>query len=118
MRIHGILVLGRINDLEHVAQNWRADEFLIAIPSANNTEMRHIVDECKRSGVDYKTIPSYGELINGSVSVKEIRDVVYRDLLGREVVELAEDAIRAYLTDDDIMVTGAGGSIGAELCRR
>ena len=118
MKIHGLAVLGSIDRVESACREHLVKEAIIAIPSANAQQMRRIVTLCQDSGVAFKTVPGYAELINGSVTIKEIRDVAYRDLLGREVVELTEDAIRAYLTDDDIMVTGAGGSIGAELCRQ
>ena len=118
MKIHGSPVLGPIDKIASVCREHLVSEVIIAIPSADSRQMRRIVKLCADSGVAFKTVPSYSELINGSVSIKEIRDVAYRDLLGREVVQLAEDRIRAYLTGDDIMVTGAGGSIGAELCRQ
>ncbi len=118
MKIHGLPVLGAIDRIETVQREHLVEEAIIAIPSADAQQMRRIVKLCAESGVTFKTVPSYAELINGSVSIKEIRDVAYRDLLGREVVQLAEDRIRAYLTGDHIMVTGAGGSIGAELCRQ
>ena len=118
MKIHGLPVLGAIDRVESVCREYLVKEAIIAIPSADAQQMRRIVTLCQESGIPFKTVPSYAELINGSVTLKEIRDVAYRDLLGREVVELSEDAIRSYLTDDDIMVTGAGGSIGSELCRQ
>ncbi|MDJ0889000.1 MAG: nucleoside-diphosphate sugar epimerase/dehydratase [Desulfobacterales bacterium] len=118
MKIHGLPVLGAIDLLDTVCRKHLIEEIIIAIPSADSGQMRRIVDLCTGSGIKFRTVPSYAELINGSVSVKEIRDIAYPDLLGREVVQLAEDQLRAYLSNDDIMVTGAGGSIGAELCRQ
>ena len=118
MKIHGLPVLGAIDRIETVQSEHLVEEAIIAIPSADSQQMRRIIKLCADSGVTFKTVPSYAELINGSVSIKEIRDVAYRDLLGREVVQLSEDRIRAYLTGDHIMVTGAGGSIGSELCRQ
>ena len=116
--IHGIPVLGRIDDISAVAKNLDIDESLIAIPSAQGPEMRRIVDLCKSSGIPFKTVPSYGELIDGRVSIKAIRDVAYRDLLGRETIQLDEKGIGAYIQDQTLLVTGAGGSIGSELCRQ
>jgi FlaA1/EpsC-like NDP-sugar epimerase len=118
MKIHSIPVLGEIEDLEPIAKRLGADEMLIAIPSANSEQMRRIVSLCKKSGVEFKTIPGMGELINGRVSVSAIREVAYRDLLGREVIELDEESIGAYLQGKSVLVTGAGGSIGSELCRQ
>jgi FlaA1/EpsC-like NDP-sugar epimerase len=118
MKIHGIPVLGSIEDIEAVAERVRADEALIAIPSANSEQMRRIVAYCKDSGIQFKTIPGMGELINGKVTVNAIREVAYRDLLGREVIKLDEERIGAYLQGRRVLVTGAGGSIGSELCRQ
>ncbi len=118
MKIHGIPVLGRIGDIEAVAKSVRADEVLIAIPSASSQQMRRIVDHCKESGIKFKTVPGMGELINGKVTVNVIREVAYRDLLGREAVKLDETRIGDYLNGRSVLVTGAGGSIGSELCRQ
>ena len=116
--IHGVPVLGRIDDIDSAVKKFRADEALIAIPSAAGAQMRRIVELCKSGNVPFKTVPGYGELIDGRVSVKAIRDVAYRDLLGREVIDLDEEGIGAYIQDQCILVTGAGGSIGSELCRQ
>jgi FlaA1/EpsC-like NDP-sugar epimerase len=80
--------------------------------------MRRIVDICKQTGLPFKTIPSYGELINGRVTVNSIREVAYSDLLRREVVKLDEERIGAHILGKVILVTGAAGSIGSELCRQ
>jgi len=116
--IHGIPVLGRIDDIRKFINKTRADEALIAIPSANSQQMRDIVAKCKESGIRFKTIPGMGELIDGKITVNAIREVAYRDLLGREVVKLDEEKIGAYLQGQCVLVTGAGGSIGSELCRQ
>jgi FlaA1/EpsC-like NDP-sugar epimerase len=107
--IHGIPVLGRIDDVTTIIKKVNADEGLIAIPSVHGEQMRRIVTLCNSSGVPFKTIPSYGELIDGRVSVKAIRDVAYRDLLGREVIKLDKESIGAYLQGQCVLVTGAGG---------
>jgi FlaA1/EpsC-like NDP-sugar epimerase len=117
-KIHGVPVLSNIKDLEAAAQKVNADEALIAIPSANSKEIRRIVEICNESGLKFKTIPGMGELINGKVSVNAIREVAYQDLLGREIIKLEEDKIGAHLKDQNVLVTGAGGSIGSELCRQ
>ncbi len=117
-KIHGIPVLGPVEDIKKAAEMVRADELLIAIPSANSSQMRKIVEYCKESGLQFKTIPGYGELIDGRVSVNSIREVAYRDLLGREVIHLEKQKIGAYLKNQTILITGAGGSIGSELCRQ
>lgn len=117
-KIHGVPVLGKIGDINSIVKIMGVDETLIAIPSADSKQMRHIVDCCKNSGVNYKTIPGLGELINGRVTVNAIRDVAYRDLLGRDVIKLDTQGIGAYLQNQCVLVTGAGGSIGSELCRQ
>ena len=116
--IHGIPVLGRIKDITKIAKKVNADEALIAIPSATSEQMREILTHCREGGVKFKTIPGIGELINGKVTVNTIREVDYRDLLGRDLIRLDEVKIGSYLKDQCVMVTGAGGSIGSELCRQ
>ena len=117
-KIHSIPVLGEIEDIQAIVKKFGADEALIAIPSASSQQMRTIVNLCKDSGVEFKTIPGMGELINGKVTVNAIREVDYRDLLGREAVKLDEARIGAYIEGRNVLVTGAGGSIGSELCRQ
>jgi FlaA1/EpsC-like NDP-sugar epimerase len=117
-KIHGIPILGRTDDISFAVSKIKADEALIAIPSANSQQMREIVEHCKNSGIPFRTIPGYGELINGKVTVKSIREVAYQDLLGREAIQLDQEKIGAYLQGQHVLVTGAGGSIGSELCRQ
>ena len=117
-KIHGVPVLGQVSEISAAIKKVNADEVLIAIPSATGEQMRKIVELCKTGDIPFKTVPGYGELIHGRVSVKSIRDVAYRDLLGRAVVKLDEKGIEAYIGGNSIMVTGAGGSIGSELCRQ
>jgi len=117
-RIHGIPIIGSVKNLNTVAGTFKADEILIAIPSATADQMRAIITACKASGLPFKTLPGMGELIDGKVTVKAIRDVAYRDLLGREIIRLEEDRIGNYLENARVLVSGAGGSIGSELCRQ
>jgi len=91
---------------------------LIAAPSATSEQMDAIVECCKLSGLVVKTLPGLGELTDGKVSVNAIRDVAYCDLLGREVVHLEEERIGKYIEQKQVLVTGAGGSIGSKLCRQ
>ena len=118
MQIHGVPILGTTMDLKTISERVKAEEALIAIPSASSKQMRNIVSLCEFCGLPSKTVPGMGELIDGKVSVKAIRDVAYRDLLGREVIRLEEDRIGNYLENATVLVTGAGGSIGSELCRQ
>lgn len=117
-KIHGVPVLGLVSEISSAIKKVRADEALIALPSATGSQMRKIVEHCKESGIPFKTVPGYGELINGRVSVKSIRDVAYPDLLGRPVVKLDAPGISDYIKGYCMLVTGAGGSIGSELCRQ
>ena len=117
-KIHGVPVLGLISEMAAAIKKVNADEALIAIPSASGQQMREIVERCKESGIPFKTVPGYGELIDGRVSVKAIRNVAYPDLLGRAVVKLDAAGISDYIKGNCMLVTGAGGSIGSELCRQ
>lgn len=117
-QIHGIKVLGGIDELKEIARNKAVDEILIAAPSAVGKEMRRIVEVCDSTNIPYKTLPGMGEIIDDKVSIKAIRDISYRDLLGRPPVRLENDRILESLKDRCVMITGAGGSIGSELCRQ
>ncbi|MFP4040983.1 MAG: polysaccharide biosynthesis protein [Desulfosudaceae bacterium] len=118
MKIHGVPVISDIAAIEEMGRRSGADEAVICLPSATSEQMRRIVAHCKNSGLKYRTVPGYGELINGQVSIAAAREVAYRDLLGREVVNLDQDKIGAYLRGKCVLITGAGGSIGSELCRQ
>jgi FlaA1/EpsC-like NDP-sugar epimerase len=117
-RIHGIPVLGDTEDIDYYAKDLNAREILIAMPSVSSKVMRDIVKRCEETGIPFKTVPGMGELINGTVTVKTIRDVSYTDLIGREQISLDEEQIGAYIKGKRILITGAGGSIGSELCRQ
>ena len=117
-KIHGVTVLSHIADIKRVVSRVRAEEIVIAVPSASSDQMRKIVEHCKATGLKFRTVPGMGELIDGRVTVSAIREVAYRDLLNREVVRLDADRIGDYLKDRHVLVTGAGGSIGSELCRQ
>lgn len=117
-RINGVPVMGQRSDISIVADKMKIDEIIIAIPSAGKSEIRKIVQECKKTKCKLKILPGIYELIDGQVSIKEIRDVQIEDLLGRDEVELNIDEISVYIKDKKILVTGGGGSIGSELCRQ
>ena len=116
--IHGIPVLGSLMELAKIVKNGQVQEILIAIPSATGEQIRWIVEICKTCQVAYKTLPGIGEIIDGRVSIKALRDVNYEDLLGRSPVQLDMEEIRGYLDGKVVLVSGCGGSIGAELCRQ
>lgn len=116
--IHGIPVLGSLNDMAALIEAKGVREILIAIPSATGDQMRRIVEACKACQIAYKTLPGIGEIIDGRVSLKALRDVNYEDLLGRSPVQLDMKEIIECLKGKTVLVTGCGGSIGAELCRQ
>jgi len=116
--IHNIPVLGAMVDLEKIAAKVVAEEIIIAVPSARAAEMKRIVEACRGTGLPFKTLPTLGEIIDEKVSIKNIRDVSYRDLLGRAPVRLEAEKISEVIDDRVVLVTGAGGSIGSELCRQ
>ena len=118
MRIHGVPVLGPIPKIHELAYDADMDEILIATPSANTKQMRRIIEACEATGLKSRTTPGIGELIDGKISFKTIREVSYEDLLGRDPIDLDLKSIGDYLKDRVILVTGAGGSIGSELCRQ
>ena len=118
VRLHGVPVAGTVKDLPRVVRAYRPDELMIAIPSATGEQMQRIIDICDQTRLRFRTIPSLGDLINGTVTVDQLRDVNFEDLLGRDPVRLDVDSVRRRITGRVVMVTGAAGSIGSELCHQ
>ena len=119
LRLHGVRVLGTTRDLGHLLRDNRPDEVIIAIPSAAGETRQRIVNVCRDVGVPLKTLPAVHELISGDLNLaRQLREVQVEDVLGREAVELDLAAIASYVTGETVLVTGAGGSIGSELCRQ
>lgn len=114
--IHGIRVLGETNDIAQLTSS--VDIILIALPSVGSKEMRRIVGICEQTGIPFRTLPKFDDLVTGRISIKALRDVKIDDLLGREAVKLDWDAIRQHSGGKAILVSGGGGSIGSELCRQ
>jgi FlaA1/EpsC-like NDP-sugar epimerase len=118
-RILGVRVLGTTDELPRIIRDHQPDEILIAIPSASGQMRRRVVDAAQKASIPVKTLPGLYELIAGDVNLAgQIRPVQVEDVLGREQVEVDFDEISAYLRDQTVLVTGAGGSIGSELCRQ
>lgn len=118
MKLHGIPVLGVSKNLGSLIGINDIEDVIIAMPSADGKVIRKIVDLCKHANVTIKTLPSIGDLIEGTVSVSQIKKVEIEDLLGRDPVELDRELIGMYLTGKRVLVTGAAGSIGSEICRQ
>ncbi|UHD15492.1 polysaccharide biosynthesis protein [Thiocapsa bogorovii] len=116
--VHGVPIRGTTNDIPQLAENFGIDVVLLAAPSASTQEMRRLVGLCESAGRPFRTVPRIKELMDGQVSVNQLRSVSIEDLLGREPVTLDWDGIRRGLADRLVMVSGAGGSIGSELCRQ
>jgi FlaA1/EpsC-like NDP-sugar epimerase len=119
LRLHGVRVLGTTADLAHVLRDHRPDEVLIAIPTAAGEVRERVVEVARREGVPVKTLPTLAELVAGDYDlIRQLRPVEVEDVLGREPVEVDLDSMAGYLRDQVVLVTGAGGSIGSELCRQ
>jgi FlaA1/EpsC-like NDP-sugar epimerase len=119
LRVHGVRVLGTTEALPHILRDNRPDELLIAIPSASGDVRQRVVELARDAQVPVKTLPGLYDLISGDSNLAaQIRPVQVEDILGREPVEVDFEAISAYLRDETVLVTGAGGSIGSELCRQ
>jgi FlaA1/EpsC-like NDP-sugar epimerase len=118
LRVHGLRVLGTGAQLTQVARAFLADEVLVAAPAATGTELARILERCHAARIATKEIPPLAELIEGRVLVNQRREVRLEDLLGRDAVTLDESQIHEVLAGKVVLVTGAGGSIGSELCRQ
>jgi FlaA1/EpsC-like NDP-sugar epimerase len=118
LKLGGVPVLGRVENLATWVERMSADEVLIAVPSASGNNMKRFVQTCEAAGVRFRTVPALRDVIDGRISVSAFRDVRVEDLLGRDPVEMDLDAVRGRIADRVVMVTGAAGSIGSEICRQ
>ena len=118
MQILGLLVFGGRDKIAEVVSKYGIDEIIIAMPSASRNEVLEVIEICKLTKTKMKIIPSLNDVIQGKVTLNAIRDVDVEDLLGRDPVELELDGIANYVQGKIVLVTGAGGSIGSELCRQ
>lgn len=117
-KIHGIPLLGALNDLPDVVRRRRVDVIVIAMPSATNAEMQRAVSLCEQTAVPFRTLPRLRDLVSGVSPLQALKEVALEDLLNRETVSLNWQAISNGLTGKTVLITGGGGSIGAELCRQ
>ncbi len=116
--LDGVQVLGQITDLPVLAEKLDVSHAIIAMPSATHRERRRALDACSAAGVKALTVPSYDDLISGKITVSQIRNVELDDLLGRNPVALDNEGLYGLLEGKTVLVSGAGGSIGSELCRQ
>ncbi len=116
--LHGVPVVGTCEEIQDLSDSLDVDLIMLAIPSASSSQMRRVVNYCERSEVPFRTVPDLDALISGKVSIDELREVSIEDVLGREPVALDWRAISMGLEGRTILITGAGGSIGTELCRQ
>lgn len=116
--VHGIRILGTIRDIPKLCRQLKIELIIIAIPSINAARMRQIVNYCEQTKISFRTLPGIKDIADGHVSIKALREVQLEDLLGREQISLDWDLISHSIQNKKILVTGGGGSIGAELCRQ
>lgn len=116
--IHDVQVLGTAEDIPTICQDEEVDEIIIAIPTATQKQLRRVIDVCSGTKLKFRILPSVDDLIEGRMTVSQIRPVDIEDLLGRDPVRLDVEAIGRFVNDRVILITGAGGSIGSEMCRQ
>jgi FlaA1/EpsC-like NDP-sugar epimerase len=116
--IYGVRVIGKLSDLARVLDNQQVDEVIIAIPTAPGSVVRSVIAVCRAKGIPSRTMPGIYELIGGKVNVSRLREVDITDLLRRDPVRVNDEMVGQALQGRRVLVTGAGGSIGRELCRQ
>jgi len=117
-QLYGVGILGRLDQLPAIAERMEVTKVIIAMPSAAHEKRRRAVKVANDAGLEVLTVPSFDDLVSGKVSVSQVRKVEVEDLLGREPVQLDNAGLGDLITGHTVMVTGAGGSIGSELCRQ
>lgn len=118
LQIFGLTVLGQTKDIPRLARELRIESIIIAIPSITKKAIGRIYEECRKTDARIQIMPMIEDVMTGKVSVSQLREVEVEDLLGREPVQLDMDSISASITGSTVLVTGAGGSIGSEICRQ
>jgi len=116
--IDNVRVLGTVDQLPEILSSEPADEALIAVPSASGAQMRRFVEVCNRAKISFRTVPALRDIIAGHIAVSQLREVSLEDLLGRRPVQIDLEAVRREIAGRTVVVTGAAGSIGSELCRQ
>lgn len=118
LQIYGVTVVGRTKDIPQLVEKLNVENIIIAIPSMSKTEIQKVYQECSKTNAKTQIMPMIEDIVSGKVSVNQFRDVQVEDLLGRDPVELDTQTISEKLTGKTILVSGAGGSIGSEICRQ
>lgn len=118
LNIQGIKIIGGRDKIKEAVKKYKVDEIIIAMPSVPSREKKKIYDICKDTQCTLRTIPGMYQIINNEVKLSDLREVQIEDLLGRDTVDINVDEIMDYVKGRVILVTGAGGSIGSELCRQ
>ncbi|XXM72941.1 polysaccharide biosynthesis protein [Lysinibacillus sphaericus] len=118
LQIYGVTVIGGTKDIPKVVEKYGIENIIIAIPSLRKGQLQEVYQECSKTNAKTQIMPMIEDIVSGKVSVNQFRDVQVEDLLGREPVELDVKSISEKLTGKTILVTGAGGSIGSEICRQ
>jgi len=118
IRIHGVPVLGDVGELAEVAGRQNAEEVIIALPQPTRDQLRRIIEVCKGQRLTFRIVPGVADLIDGRSDIGRLREVDINDLLGRDPVQLDPENIGHFLAGKVVLVTGAGGSIGSEICRQ
>lgn len=116
--LHGIPIIGGCDEIPQIVHDMDINLIMLAVPSASGKEMQRLVSLCEQSGMPYQTVPPLDALLSGRVAINELRNVSIEDILGREPVSLDRTKIHRALGGRTILVTGAGGSIGSEICRQ
>jgi len=118
LRVCGVPVLGRVTDLATLVQRYEINEVMIAVPSAHGAVRRRFIQHCIEAGVRHRVLPTLGELVEGRVMYTQMREVQVEDLLARESARLEREPVESLVAGKAVLITGAAGSIGSELCRQ
>ena len=116
--IHDVKVLGTFDRVGEIAESTGAAQAIIAMPGATHAARKRALELCEAAGLRVMTVPAYADIVSGKVSVSQLREVELDDLLGRDPVRLDDAQLSGFLKGKTVLVTGAGGSIGSELCRQ
>ncbi len=117
-RIHNIEVAGQVKDIHRIVDQFNIDDVIIAFPNPTPKKVQEIVEECKKTTVHFKIVPSMHDVVEGRVAISQLRPVDVEDLLGREAIRLELPPEKNYIQGQSVLITGAGGSIGSEICRQ